>query len=868
MKRLLYILMSVMLLSACSDELRIPEVPNIQEGGDVKLSLSVITPELGSVQTRVFDDQNAGTKQLNLWLFVFDSEGFFVQARQATNLRRPSGTNNDETLFDVELTKTDSERHIHFVAYDGASDSGVGALINGMSHTFGTDQSKFEKLITASPQAAYWQKLVVNGIHESTKFTRVPLVRNYAKVSVTNQVNGFNYQGFFVVNVPDKGTVAPFGNGDFITYTSGETNLTYDALTTSGYHGISASGVQYTQKPADLENNESQYLITGGNSAYLYETPNSTGDAKGRTFLIIKGNNKYYKVDLVHWVADTSENVFYNILRNFHYQVAIKEVKGDGFTTITAAANSTAGNNLSASTTTSSLNQISDGDQSLFVTDTYFCFTKGGVTQTFKFKYTYGSNNTNGNGYINLAVSGNAINGTPTVTGPDSDGWSTVTMTLSSLGNETKTSNIRLYAKGVPNITGELLSRNVQVDLRNLFDLRVDCPEYVAGDQGTAFTVNLLIPVGINDALFPLDFAIESVKQSIYPDASNTDNQRLPVSINPTIVNNTGTSSFQYVRTVTQAEYAGLGTTSVNGTTYKVVPCYFKTNVDASATTVYAVNKDYFSTVHNHDDFTNIPIAITEGSTLTVQGTEWYGKEIVCPITFSVTQDFIDALGTIKLSITEGSESPVEVNLVGGTDITAAGDYTYNGYKTKTFGNGDISVSLYTNTFTGRDPETRSGETTLSRKYFLIAKNSFTVSGLPQANGSMIYLYKGSSPDYTYAYYGGWFGGDYNPDDFPGPYYNVGTCILTVDGLTDHYTIFANSVRNSLTGGYQSLNLEEDTKVKIMYYQSPDQSYATIDYNQPYIITTIQALDEARIYWEQHHTETGYTPQLQLTMGQ
>ena len=862
-----------MLLSSCSDEISVPNnVSNVKEGDDVTLSFSVSIPDPGMARTRTFDDQHAGTKVLNLWLFVFDNEGFFVQARQATNLRR-QGEDTNLTLFDVTLTKTASQRHIHFIAFDGNESDGVGALISGMSHTFGTEQSKLEKLITIAGQAAYWQRLTVNGIDEDTKFTRVPLVRNYAKVSVTSQADNFTYQGFFVVNVPDKGTVAPFANGDFVTYTSGETNLAYNALTTAGYHGISASGVQYTQKPADLQNavsnnNESQYLITAGNSAYLYETPNSTGDAKGRTFLIIKGNNKYYKVDFVYWDSNNSENVFYNILRNFHYQVTIKEVKGDGFNSITAAANSTAGNNLSASTTTTNLNQISDGDQTLLVTNTYFCFTEGGITESFKFKYTYGSSNTNGNRYINLAVTGNAINGTPTVTGPDSDGWSTVTMTLASLGSETKTSNIRLYAKDVPNITGELLSRTVQVDLRSLFDLRVVCPEFVAGSQGTAFVVNLLIPVGINDALFPLDFAIESVAQSIYPDATNDDGQRLPVSINPTIVDDSGTPSFQYVRTVTQAEYASLGTTSVNGTTYKVVPCYFKTNVDASATTVYAVNTDYFSTTNNFDDFTNIPIAITEGSTLTVQGTEWYGKEIICPITFSVTQDFIDAHGTITLTITEGSESPVNVNLVGGTDITAAGDYTYNGYKTKTFGNSDLSVTLSTNTFTDRPTETLSGETTLNRKYFLIAKNSFTVSGLLQNNGSMIYMYKGSSPNYEYAYYGGWFGGDYNPADFPGPYYNVSTCALSPNGLTEHYTIFANSVRNSLTGGYQALDLEEDTKVKIMYYQSSDQSYATIDYNQPYIITTIQALDEARIYWEQHHTETGYTPQLQLTMGQ
>ena len=58
----------------------------IQEGDEVTLNFSVAMPEEVMLQTRAFGENTDGSAQssLNLWLFVYDSEGIFVQAKKAT----------------------------------------------------------------------------------------------------------------------------------------------------------------------------------------------------------------------------------------------------------------------------------------------------------------------------------------------------------------------------------------------------------------------------------------------------------------------------------------------------------------------------------------------------------------------------------------------------------------------------------------------------------------------------------------------------------------------------------------------------------------------------------------------------------------
>ena len=816
MKRILYILFTVVMAVACTKDI-LPGGSNVREGDPVKLTFSVLTPDPASVPTKalgdITDDQRLA---LNLWLFVYDSEGIFVQAAQAT----PKSNSGDETLFDVTLDATSARCIIHFIAYDGDAGSGVGEIINNIRNQFGTESSQIARqLITSDGQAAYWQRQEVNGITEDTKFKRVPLVRNFAKVSVTSSASDFEYEGFTVVNAPDRGFVAPYTNGTFVDYTSGESQKDFAAISVA-YGGQTPSGVVYT-------NPASSATVSSKNPYYLYETPNS-GALKGNTFLIVKGkyNNAststYYKVDLVHVDEATSTNHFYDVLRNFEYKVSITAVNAAGFGDVETAAANAAGNNLSASTSTASLTQISDGVQRMQVSDIYYCYTEGGAKAELKYKYEYSTDNgaswTKNNGLVSLSNSNATLfSVAPAIATSDEDsgdyaGWRTVTMTLNNPGAEALSSVIHLFADSQKisaadlsgTINGELLSRDVTVVLRKLYDMKVNCPTYVKGVENTSFSCNLLIPTSINDALFPLDFQLEPASKTISPDASAA--HRMPVRVGPSIVTDSEETSFQFVRNLSKEEYATLGTKTVNGSTYKVVPCVFQTNVAESATTIYANNK-YFGT--QSGTFSNIPIAFVEESVLTITGTEYYGKNREVPISFEVTEDAVGRQFT--LVITEDGESTTET-----ITPTTAGTQTYT-YLTKTFGENTVSATVTAHY--QRENEMLSASSTVARNYFVIKAGSFTVPNMTFVDHASIYIG---------GYRCGWIGNTYGLD--------TSENVISSTGLLQDYRVDV-SYASAPQGVTDPLTITPTTEVRFIIDQTAHKN--------DYIITTAGALDDA-----------------------
>ena len=800
MKHIFFIFITVLSLAACTEEVTIPESRKaVKEGDEVTLNFSVAMPEEQMLETRAFEENTGGAAQrsLNLWLFVYDSEGIFVQAKKATRgaTGEHSGAGHYDTEFSVTLNATKSRRIIHFIAYDGGENEGVGALINNLSNQFGTESSMLSQLYTTNSQAAYWHRMTVDeiveddesttNVDESTKFKCVPLVRNFAKIIVNNQATGFTLNSFTVVNAPSKGTVAPYSNGSFIEYVNGTTNKTYAALSGAPYNYTGFAPIGMT---------ETDYITAERNSTapfYLYETPNAAGNAKGRTTVIIKGtktgqSTAYYKVDLVYPSSNAAEgNLFYNILRNFAYTITISEVLGAGYPNFNAAINGAAGNNLSASTATSNLSAVSDGKQKLEVTNTYFCFTASGQQLVLKYRYSYLNNNNRwvyNNNLVDFTSSNNALfSSTPTKnpnnddTGEDS--WRTITLNLNGPSQEAQTSLFHIYASqtlingaNLGNvITGELLSRDVRIDLRQLYPLLVDCPTYVKKETGTAFTVNLLIPQGINDKLFPMDFLIEPASKTIYPDASSST--KLPVHIGQSIVEGNNDNSFQYVRTVTAAEYASFGTKTVGGVTYKVVPCQFKTNIAASATIVYASNK-YFSSTP--EAFDNKMIFFTDESNLTIEGTQNYGIGWDVNLHFSVTADAVGK--TFNISITEGSTTTNNLTFT----PRAAGEQTYT-YQTKTFGESNVSATITASSNTDQPTENRTATSNVARRYFFIKASSFTT------NINDFAISDNQSSIYVDGYRAGYIGNGYGEYPYDGSDKN--TNFLTPTGLIKDYRI-------------------------------------------------------------------------------
>ena len=830
MKKLLYILAGVLLLSSCSDSF----FDQKEEGDEVTLKFSINTPEDQVIETRALGEMtDAIQKSLNLWLMVFDENGIFVQAAKAEVGDNVQHDGHTDTQFMVTLNKTSASRVIHFIAYDGDESDGVGALIGNLANQFGTEASMVaQQLFTTGGQAAYWQRLTVDGISEETTFSCVPLVRNFSKVTI-EKADGvtFAIDGYAIVNNPSRGAVAPYYGGEFLEYVNGKVNKTYDQL--SDYPGTVPTGTTYSvPAEADLQS-------TG--SLYLYETPNATGDDKGRTSIIIKGRagdattSTYYKVDLIYNDADHEEygNLYYNFLRNFEFKVTIEEVTGAGYATLAAAVTGAASNNLSASTATASLSRISDGMQMIEVTNIYYCFTEGGIKQQLKYRFLY---NTGGNNWVinNDLVSVTTDNndiftsaGWSVATTDDADGWRTITMNLKDPTAQTLSSIFHIYASlnKIQNsnlstalkeslMSGEQLYRDVRVDLRNQYRLIVDCPSYVPGVAETGVRVNLLIPQDINEALFPMDLYIEALDKYIYPDASSS--VKLPVHVGETIVTGQTGSSFQFTRTLTKQEYKDLVASTnaadkktVNGVTYVVVPCYFKTNVAASATTVYAGN-EYFTCTP--DSYLNVGVAFTDDTQLTIASdwTEYFGRKYPVTLTFSVTQEAVSANTPFTINVTEnGTTYSYTVT------PTSAGEYTYT-YYTQSMNGSSISATV-TAQITGRDPEALSATLSMNRRYFVIKAYSFetNISNFldtgQTGDGSSIYV------DGTYV---GWFGRGLSnsPDGY-----------LTDDGPKLDYVIDRS---------YQNYATLTDDMVVIFEVYNPNKSITAE--------TTLKDLDDAR----------------------
>ena len=864
MKRLAYILLSALLFTACSDDLSLLNGRRpVQEGDPVTLTVSINAPDEGVYEaTRALGEMNDDIqKSLNLWVFVFDANGLFVQAAKAEVGDNTPHDRHTDTKFTVTLNATSEQRIIHFIAYDGAADAGIGEIIENIKNQFGTESSIIgQQLYTENGQAAYWQRWVVDGIQaddetttgvdESTKFECVPLVRNFSKVTVAVKEGlNFTIDGYALVNTPSRGTVAPYNSAStsFVEYVDGKQNKTYEALSRD-FSGSTPTGTAYA-RPAESD------LKT--EALYLYETPNASDEARGRTSLIVKGHvgtttSSYYKVDLIYTDEENeaSGNMFYNILRNFLYKVTIDDVKGDGYATLDAAIKGAANNNLSASTATTSLSRISDGQQMIEVSNIYYCFTEGGVKQVLKYQYRYydGDDWIVDNSLVRVTASNNALfnggaSGWSVATSDDADGWRLITMDLVDPTAQPQSNIFHIYASlsriNASSLSqdlkssltsGEMLYRDVRIDLRNRYTMLVDCPSYVAGAIGSQLYVNLLIPQGMNEALFPMDILVEPQLKSIYPNTAS--DIKLPVNVGPSIVPGQTASSFQYKRTISKLEYASLETKTINGVTYKVVPCHFKTNIAVSATTVYAAN-EYFQVTH--DAFTNTPVAFADDTQLTIECDhgDYFGRQWPVTMTFYTSAEAMQT-GTIrepfKITVTEGNKTTTYtqgVNLtITNTDpvsVTIGGveHYTYYRqrftYYTQTINGGSITAKV-TATAQSRAEEERAATFVMNRRYFIIGEKSFKVDfknfldESATGDGSSIYV-KGT--------YVGWFGRGLSDSS---------TGYLTADGPLQNYVI---------DHAYQNYEtLTDDDEVYFQIY-NPNHDYRAY--------TTIGELDAARI---------------------
>lgn len=688
-------------LASCIREDLTPAVTS--DGDNIVLDFGIVVPEAQTATKSI-----SAPAITSLTVVAFDEYGYFVAAADASPVNGWDVSSATKTEFTVSLPQSASARKLHFIANGPAANT----------FSYGAETDIMTGLVSEGGNDAYWQTLQVSSllVQDQSSLNEamqsIPMIRNYAKVRIGTVAGSFTLTGYALINVPTSGTMVPYNmdSGSFQDYEDDGVGKEYTALKTAGYSGFMPENVGFAVNVAD--NLANINWITGTAGAYTYE---SSADCE--TALLVRGKYSGSQTETYYKVAIYDEACgIHDILRNIEYVVNITNVAGAGYATAIEAAKSVAGNNISVSTSTKNLLNISDGTQRLYVE-----YTAKRVVSTdpFTLKYKFLPSSTSSAVNKQHPVGGTPSAGEPititrkttsedetavivTMTGDgssvDGDGFSTLTITpQSTLPNGSDVWSEEITIKSTYN--NVVLSRTVTLYMLNPFVMSVSCnPARVPSVVGSDVDLNINVSSTLPPEIFPLVFDIESEAMSIYPNTTSKAVNCLGEVISMPVVSGQsiipqkarGSSTFHFQRTLTRSEYEKLITDAGNDAQTVSVPCYFRTNVAASATTVYVYN-EYFNlascafTNFEAKNFTNL--AYPNG-VKAVQGSE---------TVFTFTMPTADPVNVTLTGLEPGDN---ETRLVAAT--RADGTYTFtpsaSGNQTLTLktinASGTVSVEL------------------------------------------------------------------------------------------------------------------------------------------------------------------------------
>lgn len=570
MKHKIYLYICLLLtvvLGACQDESYTSTVTDLKTD---EYRFTMKLPEPVDV-TRAMGDQASFTK---LNVLVFNEAGVFVARQEATGVT-VNNNSPQEVTFTVSLPQSDQPRILHFVGGDVAF---------GTYSVGDTESSIFSNLVVEGDTDAYWQRVEVSSIDNAHKdelleqINGLYLIRNFAKVSVHASLENFQIEGFVVLNNTTAGTVAPYlGKVD-------QPFADFDLDVADPYAAVADEQGYVGNRRGDLNDAVPATSLFTNEAKYVYERPQV--DTEDPAYVLVKAHytdavNKeesgtyYYKIDIVRQDLNTKLNTYLNLYRNFFYDMTITAVRGAGYTNPQDAMNSAASNNISASVEVSEVTSIEYDNHRLTVDENDVIWVENmehyiGFEYLFSIKPPMESNDVavsyEENEYLDFEIdySNHRIVAKPTGL------WPTSMQRI----------ELVLYTT---DRTG--LSRNITVRLREPFTFNASCIGEIPAEVGAKQTVTITLPEELPNSAFPLEFYIEPIDKTIYPDASQNS---LPVRLHEN-------SSFDYVATITQEDYE----TTANRT----FEFHFLSNIAESATDI-KVSSDLFAE-HELLSFTN-----------------------------------------------------------------------------------------------------------------------------------------------------------------------------------------------------------------------------------------------------------------------
>lgn len=776
-------------LVSCQKEQQSVQQPEPQDG-KVTFSLGFAVPEAAALTKTLGETVDLATN--GLWVLVYEN-GYRVEAVEAENVTE-IGSGTGSYTCDLTLSVSENKRNLHFLSMTGFSEGDAPY-----------EETRLGSLTSADGLDAYWQIRTVSCIPYNVTGSAtwanflselkgttgtITLVRNFAKVtmSVKSGVK-FQLEKFKVFKTPNKGYVAPYissgsDNGfvagyDALNYLGNSTVTPAVKGATDVYPGRMPSDCTLTEYSSADDNGASFY--DDEESQYFYERPVPT---ENPAFIIVKGKydsdgdnsyddevSSYYKVNL----RDADDN-YYALLRGFRFKVCVEKVTATGYGTVLEAYNSAGSGDISTSLDYSSINNISDGVCRLFVNETSFTAIKAGTIEV-KYKFIPDYSNASGtvkNTEVDVDVESNtgveitkndpasgmqaSIASYTVGTSDDADGWRTITVTVNDPGNLYKEQILTIRGRGKNTSTGvtTVLQRDIHIIVRPTLVLYAEMAkptgqtytDEVPVGAGKDVWVNIWMEDELPNSIFPINLKVEATSLTLTP----ASGEQLPVESGQSASTTDPKPTFYFVKAISYDDYtaATASNVAISATEtrkmHKFV-CKFKTNTDASASSIY-VSHELFNTAST--SFTN-PTALfltpvspaTWGSTASEE--PYVGQTFTATVTASVPAG-TTITGTTTVG---GSTTNVTASISGRVlTITRTGmSYSSSGFKDLAFA---TTLSTGSFSYTPKVVVWKAGEMTIgttaitnisslnSNDYIAIYRDSYYVYDNGSTGGNSV----------------------------------------------------------------------------------------------------------------------------------